>query len=87
MTEEKIQDTLNYLHHSDDHTTWDFDRSSGDPWGGYTRNGYEITYNPSTNVYTWEDVFDDGFNTKYLGAVEISEAELIEKLRKINYTI
>ncbi len=88
MTPEKIQHILDTLHNSEDHTYWDFDKSSGDSWSGYTRNGYEITYYPETNTYTWRYAFDNGFTSiEYDDAFEISEADLIARLEKINYTI
>lgn len=88
MTIEKIQQVLDTLHNSEDHTSWDFDKTSGDPWSGYTRNGYEITYYPETNTYTWRNAFDNGFtNIEYDEAFEISKTDLIARLEKLNYTI
>lgn len=51
MIEGRIQHILDTLHHSEGHTFWDFDRASGDPWCGYARNGYEITYSQKKNLY------------------------------------
>ncbi|KOY85867.1 hypothetical protein AD998_06670 [bacterium 336/3] len=88
MTEEQIQQILEQLHHSEDHTHWDFDVAYGSSWSGYTRNGYEVIYYPQTNSYTWEDVSDlDYADKKYFGAFEISKADLIKKLRETNYTV
>lgn len=88
MSEEEIQRILERIKHSEDHTHQDFDKAYGSSWSGYTRDGYQIIYYPQTNSYTWEEVADlDYAGTKYYGAVEISEIDLIEKLRKINYTI
>jgi hypothetical protein len=88
MTAEEIKHILDTLHSSEDHKYWDFDSASGDTWGGYTRNGYEITYYPETNTYTWRNAFDNGFtNIEYDKAFEISEADLIARLATINYPI
>jgi hypothetical protein len=88
MTEEEIQRILKKLYDREDHTFSDFDKAYGSSWSGYTREGYQVVYYPQTNSYTWEDVNDfDYAGKEYYGAVEISEADLIEKLRKINYTI
>jgi hypothetical protein len=88
MTEEEIKRILKQLHESEDHTHWDFDKAYGSSWSGYTRDGYQVIYYPQTNSYTWEEVADlDYAGKKYFGAFEISEADLIEKLRNIDYTI
>lgn len=38
MTEGRIQYILDTLHHSEDHTFWDFDIAYDALWGGYTLN-------------------------------------------------
>lgn len=84
MTEEKIEKILEKLHHNEDHKHLYFGEQWGNSWCGYTREGYEVIYYPLTNSYTWEDVFDlDYAGIKHSGAFEISEADLIEKLRNL----
>ena len=84
MTDEHIKWILDFVHNkSQDHKHEHFADSVGDPWGGYTRRGFEITYYPQTNTYTWEYLLDAEYGGIERDApFEISEADLIERLRK-----
>jgi hypothetical protein len=81
MTEDKIKDVLDMLHKYFKHS--DITMSTYDLWGGSTAWGYEITYNPETQIYLWEDTEDVGAGFRAVESFQLSEAEVIEKLQKI----
>ncbi|MFN0202814.1 MAG: hypothetical protein ACKVTZ_14920 [Bacteroidia bacterium] len=83
MTEERIKWILELIKKYDSHNYGEATCGSADVWGGSTAWGYEITYNPQTQMYLWEDTEDigGGFNT--VDSFQLSEAQVIEKLREI----
>ena len=86
MPTEQTKQILDDLHHRADHKYRHFDQEFGDPWSGYTRNGFEITYYPTTNSYTWETLCEHSLAGWYhFNPVAISEADLITRLDTINY--
>jgi hypothetical protein len=88
MTEEKIQHILEQLHNSESHTHRAFAHEFGDPWSGYTRYGCEIIFYPQTNTYTWEELCEHSLaGWYYAKPFEISEIDLVERLRNSGYEI
>ncbi len=83
MTEERIKWILELIHKYPLHEYGETTNSSADVWGGTTAWGYEITYNPETQMYLWEDTEDIGGGFNAVASFQLSEAEAIEKLRKI----
>ncbi len=83
-----MQHILDTLHNSEEHKYVRFGDSVGDPWGGYTRRGYEVIYYPHTNSYTWEYLLDAEYGGIERDApFEISEAAFIANIITNNYTI
>jgi len=83
MTEERIKDILGYLQSPPEYNYWGHLGGDADPFGGSVAWGYNITYNPQKGIYYWEDTEDVGIGFAPVASFQLSEAELIEKLRKI----
>jgi hypothetical protein len=83
MTEERIKWILELLQKYPSHNYGDAISGFADPWGGSMTWGYEITYNPETGIYKWDDTEDVGGGFNSVESFQLTEAEVIEKLRKI----
>lgn len=81
MTEERIKEILYMLQKY--FTYSNITMSSADVWGGTTAWGYEITYHPQTQIYLWEDTEDIGGGFNAVASFQLSEMELVAKLREI----
>ncbi|MFN0202815.1 MAG: hypothetical protein ACKVTZ_14925 [Bacteroidia bacterium] len=83
MTEERIIEILDMLKNHATHNYWEVFSTNTDVWGCDLPWGYNVTYLPQTQIYFWQDTEDVGFGAIPVTSSEISEKELIEKLRKI----
>lgn len=84
MTDTQIKFILEIIKKYDSHNYSEATGSSADVWGGTTAWGYNLTYVPETKTYLWEDTEDIGGGFNPVASFQLSEAEVIEKLRKIN---
>ncbi len=85
MPEEEIKWIFDALHDaSRNHQCDHYDDWEGGMWSGYTRGGFEVTYYPETDTYTWRYLFDNGVSVSCDDFIQISKMDLIEKLRKYN---
>lgn len=83
MTEERIKWILELVKKYDSHNYSEATNGSADVWGGSMAWGYNLTYFPETNTYLWEDTEDVGVGFNAVESFQLSEAEVIEKLREI----
>ncbi len=81
LIEKKMQQVLNELQkNGNTSASTDFE---GDPWGGYTRQGFVITYQPTENNYYWENWFDNGLSESTTDTHIYNFEELKDTLKKI----
>ncbi len=85
MTDDRIQWILELTKKYPSHQYGEATNSSADVWGGSMAWGYEITYNPETGTYRWDDTEDVGVGFNSVVSFQLTETEVIEKLRKIDY--
>lgn len=83
MTDSQITFILELIKKYDSHNYGEAIGGSADVWGGFTAWGYNLTYFPKTNTYLWEDTEDIGGGFNAVESFQLSEAEVIEKLREI----
>ncbi len=84
MTEERVKWILDLIKKYPLHNYGEAVGGSADPWGGSIVWGYDITYNPETDIYHWEDYSEvEGCKFDFV-PFQLTETEVIEKLRKIN---
>jgi hypothetical protein len=83
MTEEQITWILDIIKKYPSHNYGEATGGSADVWGGSMAWGYELTYNPETGMYRWDDTEDIGVGFNSVASFQLSEAEVIEKLRTI----
>jgi hypothetical protein len=82
MTEERINWILELIHKYPE-GYGEITNSSADVWGGAIAWGYNITHNPKTDIYQWEDYSEvEGCRFDFV-YFQLTKVEVIEKLQKL----
>ncbi len=84
MEQSKINRIIEIAKTAPNYHYWDSTFGTADTWGGSIAWGYAITYKPQEDVFCWEDTEDVGTGFNAIEIFKLSEAEVIEKLRKLN---
>lgn len=83
MTEEQITLILEIIKNHPTHNYYEVFVTSTDVWGCDMPWGYNVTYLPKTQMYLWQDTEDIGFGAIPVASFELTEAEVVAKLREI----